>query len=108
MQGLTKFFRATTTIGTVSNKNTTTTHVMTLSMEPQHHLAYVFSSADRPRGRGGSLSLSVVGSTQQSLSLLRPVRSLMGMCLEWLAYRGCLPAMVVSYEIDSVIEEWKH
>ena len=52
----------TTTIGTVINKNTATMHAMTLSMDPQHHLVYVFSNVDWSRGRGGSLSLFVVRS----------------------------------------------
>lgn len=52
----------TTTIGTVINKNTATIHAMTLSMDPQHHLVYVFSNVDWSRGRGGSLSLFVVRS----------------------------------------------
>ena len=60
---LTKFFTATTMIGTVINRKTTTIHAMTPRMDAQHHLAYVFSSADRSRGRGGSFSLLVVGST---------------------------------------------
>lgn len=59
---LTTFLSATTTIGTVINKNTTTIHAMTPSMDPQHHLVYVFSNVDRSCGRGGSLSLFVVRS----------------------------------------------
>jgi hypothetical protein len=59
---LTTFLSPTTMAGTVINKNTTTIHAMTPSMDPQHHLAYVFSNVDRSRGRGGSLSLFVVRS----------------------------------------------
>ena len=60
---LTISFNATTTIGTVINRNTTTIHGIIPRIDPQHHLAYVFSSADRSRGRAGSLSVLVVGST---------------------------------------------
>ena len=60
---LTIFFSATTTIGTVINRNATTIHAIMSKIDPQHHLSHIFSSADRSRGRAGSLAVLVVGST---------------------------------------------
>jgi hypothetical protein len=89
------FLSATTMIGTVISTNTTTIHAMAPHMDPQHHLAYALSSADRSRGRGGSLSLFVVGSTWAWFSQLQ-AKVCMGMDPEFPTYVGGFPAIVVS------------
>jgi hypothetical protein len=89
------FFSATTTIGTVRTRNTAKTHAMIPNRDPQHHLASVFSSADRSRGRGGSLLLFVVGSREAKFSPLL-VRVCMGIGPEGPTYVGGFPAIVVS------------